>query len=44
MLQTSLISKNSQEVIHEKSLHILENSGVAFNYEPALQLLKNHGA
>lgn len=44
MLQTSLISKKSQENIHEKSLHILEHTGVAFKYEPALQLLKKHGA
>jgi trimethylamine--corrinoid protein Co-methyltransferase len=44
MLQTSLISPKSQEMIHEKSLHILENTGFAFHYEPALQLLKKHGA
>ena len=44
MLQISLISPKNQEIIHEKSLHILEKTGVAFNYEPALQLLKLHGA
>ena len=44
MLKISLISKKNQEIIHGKSLHILENTGIAFNYEPALQLLKKHGA
>lgn len=44
MLNLSLISKKNQELIHEKSVHILENTGVAFHYEPALNLLKKHGA
>ena len=44
MLQISHISQKSRQTIHEKSLHILENTGVAFDYEPALRLLKKHGA
>jgi trimethylamine--corrinoid protein Co-methyltransferase len=44
MLQISHISPKIRETIHEKSLHILENTGVAFDYEPALRLLKKHGA
>lgn len=44
MLSMSLITSKKCQVIHEKSLHILENTGVAFHHEPALQLLKRHGA
>lgn len=44
MLNISLNRQNTRELIHEKSLHILENTGVAFHYEPALELLKQHGA
>ena len=38
MLQISHISPKNRETIHEKSLHILENTGVAFDHEPALRL------
>ena len=44
MLNISLISSKRCQEIHEKSLYLLENTGVAFHHEPALRLLKRHGA
>ena len=44
MLNLKLGSQHIQETIHEKSIEILENTGVIFNYEPALELLKSKGA
>lgn len=43
MLNISMVSPQSCQAIHERSLHILENTGIAFDYEPALLLLKKHG-
>ena len=44
MLNLKLGSQDIQDTLHEKSLEILENTGVVFNYEPALELLKSKGA
>ncbi|SDO54958.1 trimethylamine methyltransferase family protein [Desulforhopalus singaporensis] len=44
MLKLDLISLKQQEELHEKSLYLLEKTGVAFNYKPALELLEKHGA
>ncbi len=44
MFHIPLISPESREMIHEKSLQLLEKTGVAFNHSPALELLKQHGA
>ncbi|MCG8633660.1 MAG: trimethylamine methyltransferase family protein [Desulfobacterales bacterium] len=44
MLNLRLGSGKIQEILHEKSLDILKNTGVVFNYPPALDLLKSRGA
>lgn len=44
MLQTLLNTHADQATIHEKSLEILNTTGVVFHHQPALDLLKKHGA
>lgn len=44
MLNISFGTEKNRQTIHEKSLHLLENNGVAFHYEPALKLLRENGA
>lgn len=43
MLNISFTSEKNQAMIHEKSVYLLEKTGVAFHHEPSLQLLKKHG-
>lgn len=44
MLSLNLITPQQQDRIHEKSLELLEKTGITFNYQPALDLLAKHGA
>lgn len=39
-----MLSPDNRQVIHDHSLHVLANTGIAFDYVPALRLLKKHGA
>jgi len=46
MLKTKLevISQNDHQMIHDASIKILEETGVAFHSEEALEICKSHGA
>ena len=39
----NLISEEQLELVHDKSMQILEEGGIAFYYEPALEILRKHG-
>lgn len=44
MQRFQLLTENDITKIHENSLRILEEIGVIFNHEPALEVFKKHGA
>lgn len=44
MIQSTLFSEENKDLLHEKSLAILERTGIQFNHPDALALLKKHGA
>jgi len=43
-VQCQILSESEKQVIHEKSLHILEDIGVMFHSKKARQILKQYGA
>ena len=44
MQRYQTLSDNDIQLIHENSLRILEEVGVVFQYEPALEVFRSHGA
>ena len=44
MQRFQLLTENDITKIHENSLRILEEIGIIFNHEPALEVFKKHGA
>lgn len=44
MIQSVLFSQENKELLHEKSLAVLAQTGIQFNHPDALALLKKHGA
>jgi trimethylamine--corrinoid protein Co-methyltransferase len=44
MQRYHILTKNEIEMIHETSLHILEEVGIAFHHDPALKILSKGGA
>lgn len=44
MQRYQILSENDIQMIHENSLKILEEVGVVFQYEPALEVFREHGA
>ncbi|HSG45406.1 MAG TPA: trimethylamine methyltransferase family protein, partial [Anaerolineales bacterium] len=43
-VQCQILSDNEKQVIHEKSIRILQEVGVLFHSRKARQILKMHGA
>ncbi len=39
-----LLTAEQVELVHDKSMQILEEAGIAFLYEPALEIFRQHGA